>query len=94
MYKIINITCALGLILRRNLQAPCVWDVWQNFDFNLKGIIQKISYERRDYESVDEKSYVPRNYKKKNPEGSNWLSRQINNVTQNIMKGHVQNSSE
>ena len=36
----------------------------------LEGIIKKISYERRDYESVDEKKlilgYVPKNYEKKN----------------------------
>ena len=35
----------------------------------LEGIIKKISYDRRDYESVDEKKiilvYVPKNYKKK-----------------------------
>ena len=34
------------------------------FDFNLRRDHQKISYERRDYESVDEKSifgYVPKN---------------------------------
>ena len=28
----------------------------KTFDFNLVLIIKKISYERRDYESVDEKS--------------------------------------
>ena len=28
----------------------------QNFDFNLRGDHQNIAYERRDYESVDEKS--------------------------------------
>ena len=28
----------------------------QNFDFNLRGDHQKISYEHRNYESVDEKS--------------------------------------
>ena len=39
---------------------------------NKEGIIEKISYERRAYESVDEKSliyilgYVPKNDKKKN----------------------------
>ena len=36
----------------------------------LEGIIKKISYERRDYESVDEKKpilgYVSKNYEKKN----------------------------
>ena len=36
----------------------------------LIGIIKQISYERRDYESVDEKSlslsYVPKNYERKN----------------------------
>ena len=35
-----------------------------------EGIIKKISYERRDYESVDEKKpilgYVSKNYEKKN----------------------------
>ena len=35
-----------------------------------EGIIKKNSYERRDYESVDEKKpilgYVPENYEKKN----------------------------
>ena len=25
----------------------------KNFNFNLEGILKKISYERRDYESVD-----------------------------------------
>ena len=33
---------------------------------NLEGIIQKISYERRDYKSVDEKRYVPKKTKKEN----------------------------
>ena len=28
----------------------------KNFDFNLRRDYQKVSYERRDYESVDEKS--------------------------------------
>ena len=28
----------------------------KTFYFNLEGIIKKISYEHRDYESVDEKS--------------------------------------
>ena len=28
----------------------------KNFDLKLEGITKKISYERRDYESVDEKS--------------------------------------
>ena len=28
----------------------------KTFDFNFSWIIKKISYERRDYESVDEKS--------------------------------------
>ena len=28
----------------------------QNFDFEIRRDLQKISYERRDYESVDEKS--------------------------------------
>ena len=32
---------------------------------NLEGIIQKISYERRDYKSVDEKRYVPKKTKKR-----------------------------
>ena len=40
----------------------------------LEGTIEKISYERRDYESVDEKSlsildYVPKNDEKKNSGG-------------------------
>ena len=31
--------------------------IWQNFESKiLEGIIKKISYERRDYESVEEKS--------------------------------------
>ena len=42
---------------------------------NKEGIIKKISYERRDYESVDEKSlslgYVPKKQQKK--EGTNGL---------------------
>ena len=29
---------------------------WQNFDFNFRSDHQNNSYERRDYESVDEKS--------------------------------------
>ena len=33
----------------------------------LEGIIKKISYECCDYESVDEKSYVTKNYERKNP---------------------------
>ena len=44
----------------------------------LEGIIKKISYERRDYESVDEKNfilvYVPKNYEKKNS-GSKGLKK-------------------
>ena len=28
------------------------------FDLNIKGIIEKISYERRDYESVDKRAYL------------------------------------
>ena len=45
----------------------------------LEGIIKKISYERRDYESVDEKSlailgYVPKNDKKKNSGGKGLRS--------------------
>ena len=42
----------------------------QNFDFKIWRDHQKISYERRDYESVDEKkpilSYVLKNDEKKN----------------------------
>ena len=30
----------------------------KNFDFNLRRDHQKISYERRDYESVDERAYL------------------------------------
>ena len=30
--------------------------IWQNFDSNIRRDHQKISYERRDYESVEEKS--------------------------------------
>ena len=30
----------------------------QNFDFNLRRNHQKISYERGDYESVDEKEHI------------------------------------
>ena len=44
----------------------------------LEGIIKKISHERRDYESVDEKKlilgYVPKNYEKKNS-GSKGLKK-------------------
>ena len=42
----------------------------QNFDSKIRRDHQKISYERRDYESVDEKKpilgYVLKNYEKKN----------------------------
>ena len=41
----------------------------QKFYFYFRRDHQKISYERRDYESVDEKKlilvYVPKNYEKK-----------------------------
>ena len=40
----------------------------QNFDFKIRRDHQKNSYERRDYESVDENSllgYVPKNDEKK-----------------------------
>ena len=42
----------------------------KNFNFNLRRDHQKISYEHRNYESVDEKSlailgYVPKNYEKR-----------------------------
>ena len=46
------------------------WMQCQNFDFNLRRDHQKISYERPDYEFVDEKS--PKNYEKKS--GSKGLS--------------------
>ena len=42
----------------------------KNFNFNLRRDPHKISYERRAYESVDEKSllsYVTKNDEKKNP---------------------------
>ena len=38
----------------------------KNVDYNLRRDHPKISYERRDYESVDEKSlYVPKNDEKR-----------------------------
>ena len=52
----------------------------KNFDFNLRRDHQKKnSYERRDYESVDEKSlsyigYVPKNHEQKNNSGSKGLT--------------------
>ena len=44
----------------------------KTFDFNLRRDHQKFSYERRDYESVDEEpilGYVPKNDEKKNSGG-------------------------
>ena len=42
----------------------------KNFNFNLRRNLQKkISYEPRDYESVDEKSHVPKNYENRIQEG-------------------------
>ena len=46
----------------------------KNFDFNLRRDHQKISFERRVYESVDEKSYVPKNDEKKNSGGNGLMS--------------------
>ena len=37
----------------------------KNFNFNLRRDHQKNSYERRDYESVDEKSLRPEKQRKK-----------------------------
>ena len=34
----------------------------QNFDFNLRMIIKKISYERRDYDSVGEKKTTKKEF--------------------------------
>ena len=49
----------------------------------LDGIIKKISYERRDYEAVDEKKSlswaVPKNYEKNNS-GSKGLNKYSNRV--------------
>ena len=44
--------------LTHYLSSSYLWDVplGQNFDFNLWRDHEKISYERRDYETVDEKS--------------------------------------
>ena len=39
-----------------SLRLTHMASVSKSFDFNLRRIIKKISYERRDYESVDEKS--------------------------------------
>ena len=40
-----------------NPLCPCVMNSYcQNFDFKIRRDHQKISYERRDYESVGEKS--------------------------------------
>ena len=53
-----------------NRFRPCVSIVKQKFRFYFKKGSWKISYERRDNESVDEKKpilgYVPKNYEKKN----------------------------
>ena len=51
----------------------------QKFYFYFRRDHQKISYERRDYESVDEKKlilvYVPKNYEKKKNSGSKGLKK-------------------
>ena len=54
----------------------------KTFDSNIRRIIKKISYERREYESVDEKSlsylgYVPKNDGKMNS-GSKGLKENEN----------------
>ena len=49
----------------------------------LEGIIKKISYERRDYESVDEKAYLglyPEKLRKKKNSGSKGLNKYSNRV--------------
>ena len=44
-------------MLTHYLPSSYLWNVRQKFWFQFKkGSLKKISYERRDYESVDEKS--------------------------------------
>ena len=48
----------------------------KTFDFNFRRDHQKISYERRDYESVEEKSllgYAPKNDEKENSGGKDKM---------------------
>ena len=61
--------------LRINPFVPSVLNIVRLTKISIlieEGIIKKVSYERRAYESVDEKSYlisyVPKNDKKKNPD--------------------------
>ena len=57
----------------------------QNFDFKIKRDYQKISYERREYESVDEKSlsYTMCSKKTKKKSGSKVL------IVKNCGKVHM-----
>ena len=50
----------------------------RNFDFNSRKDHQNESYERRDYESVDDKSFVPKNDDKKNSGSKELYNKSFN----------------
>ena len=47
----------INIVKRQDKNCPC-GIVRQNFDFNLEKVPENISYERRDYESVDGKNLL------------------------------------